>query len=152
MKKRPMRKTIIACLAALLAVNAALPAQYIDLRANAEMSGVEIKMLEEGSIGESLIWSLDENGVMEISGKGDMGNYNPDDVPWLLYRELIKEVVIREGVIGVGDNTFAECEALERVYIADSVKRIGQSAFADSDGQSMRMLKKEGFCGEKMEK
>ena len=130
MKKRPMRKTIIACLAALLAVNAALPAQYIDLRANAEMSGVEIKMLEEGSIGESLIWSLDENGVMEISGKGDMGNYNPDDVPWLLYRELIKEVVIREGVTGVGDNTFAECEALERVYIADSVKRIGQSAFA----------------------
>jgi len=130
MKKRPMRKTIIACLAALLAVNAALPAQYIDLRANAEMSSFESEVLDKGSTGESVIWTLDENGVMEISGNGDMGNYNPDGIPWLLYREMIKEVVIREGVTGVGDNTFAECEALERVYIADSVKRIGQSAFA----------------------
>lgn len=125
-----MRKTIIACLAALLAVNAALPAQYIDLRANAEMSSFESEVLDKGSTGESVIWTLDENGVMEISGKGDMGNYNPDGIPWLLYREMIKEVVIREGVTGVGDNTFAECEALERVYIADTVKRIGQSAFA----------------------
>lgn len=61
-----------------------------------------------GSCGDNLSWTLDENGLLVISGTGDMANWNFWDVsaPWLNYSEQISKVIIEEGVTSIGQNAF----------------------------------------------
>ena len=50
-------------------------------------------------------WSFDEDtGTLTISGNGEMGDYNDNNsAPWYLYKDLIKEVIIENGVTSIGD-------------------------------------------------
>lgn len=55
--------------------------------------------------GENLSWSLDENGVLTISGTGEMTHYsNFSDAPWS--GEAFNSVIIESGVGSIGDNAF----------------------------------------------
>ncbi len=68
------------------------------------------------------------NGVLTISGNGDMPNYSSDrNVPWSIYP--IKEVVIKEGVTSIGDGSFKNLIELEKVSISDTVSYLGKNAF-----------------------
>ena len=50
-----------------------------------------------GTCGEDLTWTLDlSTGTLTISGTGDMTDWNGN--PWGDNRELIKNVVIKEGM------------------------------------------------------
>ena len=81
--------------------------------------------------GENWDFSL-EDGVLTITGTGDMKNFNQGDyVPWCLALDEIRQVVIKEGITGIGDNAFDFCKRLESVVIPDSVTYIGNGAFAD---------------------
>ena len=44
----------------------------------------------------------------------------------------LSEVVIGEGVISIGNEAFAGCENLKRVFIPESIKLISTSAFSGS--------------------
>ncbi len=80
-------------------------------------------------------WTLDDNGVLTISGNGKMADYNweekipgpPDldlylDLPW---EKNITEVIIEEGVTRIGDYSFNNCEQLTSITIPSSVTEIG---------------------------
>ncbi len=79
-------------------------------------------------------WALDKNGVLTISGNGEMGNfrffYDDDYVirhPW--DDSKVKKVVIMSGVTGINDCAFALHYDLESVEISESVTYIGKKAF-----------------------
>lgn len=57
---------------------------------------------DEGTCGENLTWTLDDDGLLTISGTGDMSDYMFRG-PW---NYAPKAVVIEEGVTSIGKNAF----------------------------------------------
>lgn len=87
---------------------------------------------EGNELNENTYWDL-EDGVLTISGTGDMPNYSSStDVPWYDVRDEIEKVDIESGVTNVGDRAFCGCENLEWVHMA-YVENIGEFAFADCE-------------------
>ena len=97
-------------------------------------------VVDSGSCGDKLTWSLSDDGTLTISGKGAMDNYKFDgydylansyytDAPWYTYHYYIKSVVIENGVTSIGDRAFYGCANLTSVTIPSSVTSIGSSAF-----------------------
>ena len=84
-----------------------------------------------GTCGEKLNWRLDSEGVLTISGSGDMDTYDqPYYVPWHAYRDAVKAIVVEEGVTSIGDYAFIDCANAVSVQIPRSVTAIQHSAFA----------------------
>lgn len=96
--------------------------------------------------GDNLTWSLSDDGVLTISGKGDMYDYDqflkydpdhmdPDDQYFknAVFSPFIDidftKLVIKKGVTSVGDYAFSETNT-ESVSIPETVKSIGDSAFS----------------------
>ncbi|MCR5664202.1 MAG: leucine-rich repeat domain-containing protein, partial [Oscillospiraceae bacterium] len=73
-------------------------------------------------------WSL-ENGVLTISGTGNMKKFQFAEAPWYGREEEIQSIVIESGVTGVGNWAFYYCDSLTSVTIPDSVTSIGDYAF-----------------------
>ncbi|MBQ9472754.1 MAG: leucine-rich repeat protein [Ruminococcus sp.] len=73
-------------------------------------------------------WEL-EDGVLTISGNGNMADYIYDDLtaPWRYYD--YNTVVIKNGVTSIGHDAFYNCAGLTNIDIPDSVTSIGNSAF-----------------------
>ena len=91
----------------------------------------DVPTIALGTCGDSLTWTLYKNGLLEISGTGDMANYSYNSFPWYSYRSSITEVNIASGVTSIGDYAFCYCERITTVTIPDSVKRIGEYVFVD---------------------
>ena len=69
-----------------------------------------------GTCGENLTWTLDENGVLTISGTGDMYNYNSNNkAPW--FGRTINAAVIEDGVTSIGSEAFNSCSHMTNVTI-----------------------------------
>ena len=84
--------------------------------------------------GESAFYSFDEsNGILTISGRGDMYNYNSNS-SWYSYREDILKVIIKSGVTTIGSRAFSECSNLTSVSIPEGVTSIESSAFQGCSG------------------
>jgi len=103
-----------------------------------------------GSCGKNLTWTLTDDGMLTISGTGEMTSH-----PWLAVpdaEERIKRVVIEEGVttiagwsfndgkniasvslpqslIAIEDGAFYGCKSLTSIIIPVNVKSIGVQAF-----------------------
>ena len=92
-----------------------LPLGLLDMTASAATSG---------TTGECT-WSLDGT-VLTISGNGVTRGYFDSVGPW---GSDITEVIIENGVTGIGPYAFAYCSDLAKIVIPDSVVRIGYGAF-----------------------
>ncbi len=80
-----------------------------------------------GTCGENLTWTLTEDGLLTISGTGEMTDYDYTGGPW---RSRPQQVVIEDGVTSIGDYAFANCSNLESITIPDSVTSIGKRTFS----------------------
>lgn len=97
-------------------------------------------------------WTLDDEGVLTISGNGAMEDYyNYNSMPWGNY---ISKVIIEDGVTSIGDFAFYGCTGLTSVSIPDSVTSIGYSAFEGCTGltsitipDSVTSIGNSAFCG-----
>ena len=87
------------------------------LSANAEKSG---------TCGPNLKWHLNDDGVLTITGKGEMDDYSY--TPWS-YDDLTR-VIIGNGVTTIGEAAFRYCSHLTSVNIPNSVTTIGGWAFS----------------------
>ena len=95
-----------------------LIALLMGLSANAEKSG---------TCGPNLKWHLTDDGVLTITGKGEMYDFSYSG-PWG-YPNLTK-IIIGDGVTTIGKNAFNGCSSLY-VTIGNSVTTIGELAFHD---------------------
>lgn len=78
----------------------------------------------------SLTWTLDADGLLTVSGSGDMNAFSSGSTQaWRAYKDRIKEVIILSGVTSVGDDAFLGCSALTDLTLPQGVKRIGSLAF-----------------------
>lgn len=87
-----------------------------------------------GTCGESLTWTLDESGVLTISGTGDMEDYASHlKTPWTSNRADITGVVVEAGVTSIGECAFSSCGNLTQVTMPETLTSIGMSAFYNCD-------------------
>ena len=80
-----------------------------------------------GPCGDNLVWKLDDSGLLDISGTGDMW----EDYSFDYYSHMIREVVIREGVTGISNGAFQSCSLLTSVVIPEGMTSIGDLAFGE---------------------
>ena len=96
---------------------------------------VYVEDTKKGSCGSNLEWTLYENGTLEINGNGKMDNWeSAENVPWNDYRNLIKKIVIENGVTEIGSWAFWNCPYVFTVEIPESVVAIREFAFASCLG------------------
>ncbi len=94
----------------------------------------EPQVIADGECGENCTWTLDNLGTLTISGTGDMEDYTFSKAPWYTYRDNIKNLVVEDGVTGIGKNAFQDCKKIKNFTIADSVKQIKEYAFCGCSG------------------
>ncbi|MCR5484539.1 MAG: leucine-rich repeat protein [Clostridiales bacterium] len=128
-------KTVVKILAVALASIMAFSAFSATL-----FTASAASVLAEGLCGDNVKWALDSDGILTVSGTGDMydiasGPLFPEtnSSPWNKYVQAVRTVVIDTGVTGIGDYTFCFCKNLYRLLIADTVKTIGDHAFEGCD-------------------
>ncbi|MBQ7048718.1 MAG: leucine-rich repeat protein [Clostridia bacterium] len=90
--------------------------------------GIElIRLDEEGKCGENARFTLDKNGKLVIKGSGVVDSY-----PWQEYPQFIKEVVIDEGISGIGALAFEGC-AVKKLSLPSTLTEIDATAFNGCD-------------------
>ncbi len=96
-------------------------------------------VLEKGYtywIEDNLTWKLYEDGTLNISGTGAMKDYSHSESNQspVFDNDIIKSVVIEDGVTSIGNSAFWSCGGLISVTIPDSVTSIGNFAFSGCVG------------------
>lgn len=81
---------------------------------------------ESGTCGPNLSWTLDDAGLLTISGTGEMTSH-----PWS--NAALRTVEIKDGVTSVTEAAFKDAMNLGSVSIPDSVTEIGKSVFWGCD-------------------
>ncbi len=90
-----------------------------------KVSGADIS----GNCGTGIVWTLDDNGILTISGKGAMGQISFANK----YASRIEKVIIKTGITSISSGAFQDCYNITDVTIADSVTKIGDKAFWNCD-------------------
>ena len=90
------------------------------------LMGLSANAKSSGTCGPDLKWRLTDDGVLTITGKGEMYDYSHDG-PW--HYDNPTRVIIGNGVTTIGKNAFYGCTSLTSVTIPNSVTTIGDVAF-----------------------
>lgn len=80
----------------------------------------------------NLSWTLDEDGMLTISGNGPMKNYtynNKTEGDYMDYWSLVTGVTIGDGVTTIGKNAFRGFSNLASIAFSESVESIEENAF-----------------------
>lgn len=87
--------------------------------------GLSANAKSSGTCGPNLKWHLTDDGVLTISGKGEMDDYRFS--PWST--SDVKRIIIGNRVTTIGQAAFSGCRSLTSVTIPNSVTTIGLYAF-----------------------
>ncbi|MBQ7637864.1 MAG: leucine-rich repeat protein [Clostridia bacterium] len=86
------------------------------------------EIVESGTCNENLTWTLDSDGLLTISGSGELKNDFSNGSPFL-GKNTIKTIVINNEVTSIGRFALCNCTSFTSVNIPDSVTSIGIRAF-----------------------
>ncbi len=85
-----------------------------------------------GTLTDTISYELSDDGVLTISGSGDMPDYTTSlfgtKSPFYKSTE-IKEIIIAEGITRIGNGTFRNCSNLTCFTIPEGMTSIGDMAF-----------------------
>ena len=87
------------------------------------------EIVSNGSCGDGLTWKLNSDGMLTISGSGEISG-NPE---WKEYVSQIKSVSIDEGVTAIGENAFVDCTNLTDVYYSGTAADWSRMAIASGN-------------------
>lgn len=89
------------------------------------------EVVDSGICGENVMWTLDDEGTLTISGEGDIKNASKEEVPWYENRDNIKTIKIDGRITNIGNYMFYQCSNVTSIELPDSVISIGYAAFYD---------------------
>ena len=95
---------------------------------DADINFAQVTGSSTGKCGDNLTW-ITADGVLTISGTGDMYNYTGES-PWLNTARTIRVLTVEEGVTSIGDFALASCMSLTTVTLPSTLKTIGTCAFS----------------------
>ena len=109
----------------------------------------------QGECGEGLEWTLNNRGVLRITGKGTMKDFDEYETEgWREYPDLVTSLIIEAEIPGIGANAFDGLPELGTVVIPDTLTCIGDGAFRNCTGISkiefpsaLESIGKEAFRG-----
>ena len=92
-------------------------------------------VLEQGSCGPDMQWTLFGDYILEITGTGRM-----TEAPWLTkWAALIRQVNLPSGLTSICCSAFADTPCLKTIDIPNNVTEIGAYAFGFSGLQSLQL-------------
>ncbi len=80
-----------------------------------------------GKFGDNITWTLDEDGTLTLSGKGEM-NDSVYESPFINNR-YIEKIIIEDGITSVSHMAFDGCKNLKSVVLPEGITYISYSAF-----------------------
>ena len=87
-------------------------------------------VITSGKCGDNLTWKLDVYNTLTISGTGAMYDYDSyTNVPWNSYRDLIKRIVVEDGVTTIGKFAFHYIK-VSHFKLPETLVSIGEYAFS----------------------
>ena len=89
----------------------------------ADETAMESEAETSGTCGTNLTWTLDSEGTLRINGTGNILAES------FRSRYDIINVIISDGVTGIGDNAFYNCCYMKSIVVPNSVRFIGDGAF-----------------------
>ena len=96
------------------------------------LMGLSAKAESSGTCGANLKWHLTNDGVLTITGKGEMYDYSFNySTPWRY--SVVKRIIIGDSVTTIGNSAFRDCSSLTSVTIGNSVTTIGANAFDNTN-------------------
>ena len=110
---------------------------------------VSVNAVREGNLcGDSLTWDYDGDGLLTVSGTGEMwdffffdgGDEAYDGIPpWSAYQNEIRTIRIGEGVTGIGQAAFSGCRQLTDAVLPSTLSCIGECAFYSTGLQTIEL-------------
>ena len=108
--------------------------------ANTSLGNEAGGLLDSGTCGPDLSWTMYESGTLVISGVGSMTDVSPTNRVWRDYSGSIQEIVVTEGVTSICDNAFKTVKSgsssvicsytnVTSVSLPSTLEAIGNSAF-----------------------
>lgn len=113
----------------------ALTALALGLLMGRKASVYAAEIVQSGQCGvenavESVTWTLDDEGVLIVSGEGEIdGAIFNDSISEYLFR--VKKIIVEDGITVIGTRSFCKCIKATEVSIADSVTEIQRGAFEE---------------------
>lgn len=145
-----MKKRLVSLLLAISMILSLMPVSAVTAFAESENGG-EVTTVDSGYCGaddggENLRWTLDNNGVLTITGSGAMKDYTWDEnvrLDWYGYKKDIRSVVLDNRITHIGNYAFDKCTNIESVRytgytgnagiaLPEKVTTIGVHAFSDT--------------------
>ena len=83
-----------------------------------------------GVCGAGLTWEYG-NGILRISGTGEMSDFCNDNRPWEDIIDKINHVYIEEGCTYVGEDAFYNIKVLSKIVLPSSVSKVGSGVFKE---------------------
>lgn len=104
---------------------------YLDVEKVDDLTAGSEDVILSGSCGKDAEYTLTMSGVLTISGTGSTDDYHSaKPQPWSEYNNIIRQVIVEEGIEGIGNQIFRKCVAINSVSLPEGLKVIGSRAFA----------------------
>ena len=88
-----------------------------------------LSLFTNGAVHADVSWKMSDDGTLTIFGT-KMDDYELNNAPWSFRRNIIKKVIIKDGVTNIGEGAFCYCRNLTSITIPNTVESIGKGAFA----------------------
>ncbi len=100
-----------------------------------------------GTCGDNVVWKLSTDGVLTVSGTGEVTDYGYYDyeiegvvfAPWCEYSEQISSISVGEGITSLGNSAFHNLTNVSSVSLPESLTEIDDFAFEGCE--SLQSLK-----------
>lgn len=132
LKQMGIKKPAGRILALLLAMMLGMTTVYVQPSLASESETIDSGYCGEN--GSEVMWKIDKDGTLTISGNGKMsytGEYNR--YRWGTSEISIKSIVVEDGVTSIAERAFEDCSTLTKVALPESITSIGTGAFEDCE-------------------
>lgn len=101
---------------------------------NFDIAELSVGVVDGGKCGDSATYTIDDNGLLVITGSGDMWDeydVNSKYSPFYYKRNLINKIAIADGITSIGNAIFYGCSNVTTVTMPESIKSVGDYAFSN---------------------